>query len=79
MILITIQILLYQDCCKISLACTHLLYKRFVVIPQKWGQESFDLVSHFAVSQNRSSVLDVTKYVLYLCSDIGTVVLAINS
>jgi len=39
-----------------------------VVVPQKWDQESFGLVFHFAVSQNRSSDLDVTKYELYLCS-----------
>ena len=50
-----------------------------MVVPQKWDQESFGLVSHFAVSQNRSSDLDVTKYVLHLCLDIGTAVLAINS
>ena len=45
----------------------------------KWDQESFGLVSGFVISQNWSSDLDVTKYVLYLCSDIGTVVLAVNS
>jgi len=50
-----------------------------VVIPQKWDQESFDLVSDSAVSQNWSPDLDVTKDVLYLSSDIGTAVLAVDS